>query len=275
MSNNSDNKDSLMKQIKKNFNINKKNWVQLISKSIFPRELIDYIQHIAQEKKNKKSITPKLRLSSRFSVLFSKKKKFYINRREEALERLICLINDCDEKMFKNQYPLADGKIDIVMVKNNNVNTIIELKNESNDKDSPLIAIIEIIKNYYLCKNNNCVSKMILLAPTQYYNNWFTEEKVKKDFKKFVNTLNNIISDAKIIIKSINIENWEEVLLNDIIKPEKWKDEEFDGKVNAKRGQYEKRKQITLKKYFEDNAEKEKILRKFEKLQESEWFLWE
>lgn len=124
---------------------------------------------------------------------------------ENILERAITLANNSEEKdSFYNQYPFDLGQhIDLVY----NKTEIIELKQWDNKKDSPLFALIEILKYYSLLKNpkhiefrkeKNCLKQeqiktLTILAPLEYYENFrISKDLISKDLKILVKQIEKI-----------------------------------------------------------------------------------
>ena len=101
---------------------------------------------------------------------------------ENILERAITAANNIESKTFYNQYPFSKGEhIDLVR-KTENSTEIIELKQWNNDKDSPLYALIEILKYYYLLADpkhtmykpktfltQKEITDLTILAPQEYF----------------------------------------------------------------------------------------------------------
>lgn len=116
---------------------------------------------------------------------------------EVPLERLLTAFCDKKKSEICNQFNLLSGvlpirqtakAVDLVIVKNNKIIEMIELKGWSNDKDDPVAAAIELISNYYIheklireeVKNRygkTCPKsinlKLTVLAPRDYYNFYF------------------------------------------------------------------------------------------------------
>ena len=125
---------------------------------------------------------------------------------ENILERAIAAVNNLEGKTFFNQYPFNKGEhIDLVR-KSQNMTEIIELKQWNNDKDSPLYALIEILKYYHLLadkKHTQFAAKTFLpqkeitdltvLAPTQYFDNF----PVTGALETLAEKLANLISGLK------------------------------------------------------------------------------
>jgi len=134
--------------------------------------------------------------------------------KETSIERFISAF----KTEYSHQYPF-EGKeqIDLIVKdENNNIKEIIELKHEDGG-DSPLYALIEIVKNYYLLKNkyNHNIEELTILAPKEYFYKYFEKnyvqdkEKLKKEFFKIVKNFENKLkkefnSDIKINLKNLN-----------------------------------------------------------------------
>ena len=119
------------------------------------------------------------------------------HRMEEALERVIKIASD-NSKL--NQIVMPDGgHIDLIddIDKKGNA-TFVELKMWANENDTPLYALLESLKNYYLFNDvrfsktrelfNNKgiekITKLVILAPQQYYDNFKTEKNKSYDILK-------------------------------------------------------------------------------------------
>ena len=133
--------------------------------------------------------------------------------KETSIERFISAY----DKNYSHQYPF-EGKEQIDLIRKNaeNIEEIIELKHEDGG-DSPLYALIEIVKNYYLLKSkyNHNVKELTILAPKEYFDTYFKKnyvkdkEKLKKEFFKIVKNFENKLkeefnSDIKINLKTLN-----------------------------------------------------------------------
>ena len=158
-----------------------------------------------------------------FSIVKTDNENFSIYRKEEAIERVIVC---SDKNKFYNQITLTNGKenIDLIEIQDNKV-IIYELKAE-NGSDSPIFALIELLKNYELFKKakkldeklKNKEIELVILAPKEYYDIYFKNEKVKEKFQELLN-----LFDEKISLKTINF-NSDDVLdkLQDKIDEEGW-----------------------------------------------------
>ena len=119
------------------------------------------------------------RLRTEYNFTITKQTK---ESTENILERAITAANNIDAKTFYNQYPFSKGEhIDLVR-KTQNSTEIIELKQWNNDKDSPLYALIEILKYYHLLADKKHtehnpktfltqkeITDLTILAPQEYF----------------------------------------------------------------------------------------------------------
>ena len=152
----------------------------------------------------------------------------------------------CDDKNeFYNQITLTNGKenIDLIEIQDNKI-IMYELKAE-NGKDSPIFALIEILKNYELFKKakkldeklRNKEIELVILAPKEYYDTYFSNEKVKEKFNELLH-----LFDEKISLKTINF-NSDDVMKKLLQYPEKIEKLKLEPKTNTK--QYNAKKKIT------------------------------
>jgi len=99
----------------------------------------------------------------------SPEKKPWFLRKEEALERLICVF---EPDNYFNQFQLsseckAKELVDLVAPRSK-PNTFIELK-PWGCKTPPTYAVIELLKNYHLYAGKSKIENLIVLAPKEYY----------------------------------------------------------------------------------------------------------
>ncbi len=172
--------------------------------------------------------------------------KIWFWREEEALERLICLFN---ENLF-NQEPLnenTEGKelADIVEKHCGKITTLIELKSWNNTQDSPLYAIIELLKNYYLYEDRINIRQLVLLAPTEYFK--YFNAVNNSHLQDLLKVLNNKLKkyNCNICLKTINIDfvDWKKNIYGAIPKDLKFKP------VNRKSNYYKEIASIDLTEY--------------------------
>lgn len=151
-------------------------------------ESIDYIKNCI-EKYNLKSSNEKYDQNKRGRITYNLEKHSISGNIENALERIITILNDKEDCVIKNQIVTLDqGHIDFV-VNYNGKTSFVELKKWKNKVDNPIYAIIESLKNYYLYKhlvkknekyhkvfvqyvnehNIQTIDKLIILAPQEYY----------------------------------------------------------------------------------------------------------
>ena len=52
--------------------------------------------------------------------------------------------------------------------------------NDDEKADNPFVAIIENIKNYYLSMEKDNISELIILAPDDYWESYYKDEKEKQ-----------------------------------------------------------------------------------------------
>ena len=138
------------------------------------------------------------------------------SNRENIIERFIIANTYYKEKnneMYYNQYSVADGgHIDLIKTNTENkIIEIIELKEEQNQKNSPLYALIEVIKNYFLLKKelDYNIEEITILAPKEYFDTYFEKNyvqdknKLKKNFFKIIKNFENFLN-VKINLKALN-----------------------------------------------------------------------
>lgn len=169
-------------------------------------------------------------IAKREKITFSKLETYKyakIYRTEEGLERIITILS---KNKCKNQLvTLDEGHIDLVFTDNKGTK-FIELKQWKNDGNSPLFAIVESLKNYFLylklLNSKDCieannmltqyagfnVNELLILAPFEYYYSYWkakNKEKRKKweTLKLFVEELNRklIEYNIKVTLKYIDI----------------------------------------------------------------------
>lgn len=117
-------------------------------------------------------------------TLVKKGDKVWFYRKEEALERLICLFNkDCSSQYNLGQK--AKESVDIV-ISIANKRGFIELK-PWDSKNSPMFGVVELLKNYFLCSDNKNITELIFLAPKEY----FEKYSAKANWAKFFEFINN------------------------------------------------------------------------------------
>lgn len=154
-------------------------------------------------------------------------------RIEEALERVIVVAGD---KQFINQIVLPDGgHVDLItdIDKDGNA-TFVELKMWTNNSDTPLYALLESLKNYFLFNSLNNknypnidnsfkekgiknITKLVILAPQEYFNIYKTTNNESYNFlKDLISIIEDKINDKlenkiKIELKAINLslKDWE------------------------------------------------------------------
>ena len=243
------NMGNIIKKLKKyEIDISSKNeWKNILLKN--KRELADNIIKGIQEVLGKDESKPQnivKRQTYEVSVVEKDGRK-RIYRIEEGLERLICKINqDINSNIgWGNQIKINKEKcakkeyVDLIQYdkQTDKITCLIELKAWDNKKDNPIYAIIELLKNYFLCDafNRKSVKSLVLLAPKEYYeihgiiNN--------KDFEAFINELSTQL-DVNIEVKKINLNanDWKKFVnekLPDSLKLTERKTKKYD-KVTLK-----------------------------------------
>ena len=144
---------------------------------------------------------------------------------ENILERAISYINNNQIKdSFYNQYPFDAGQHIDLLRRTKQDFEIIELKQWDNDKDSPLYALIELLKYYFLLSKKEHLSfkkenqylkqeqirEFTILAPLEYYKNFdflntFGElKKLSDNLTAYLNKKRN--NHIKISFKYFNLD---------------------------------------------------------------------
>lgn len=188
-------------------------------------------------------------------------------RGEELLERLIQIANkdELGNQIIPKLKRPGKQLIDLATFKNGYIKKIIELKilkENSNGKSStntPLYAIIELIKNYYLCGGDESgINELILLAPNDYYIKFNVLNN--KKFKDLLANLNNIFKpeiNIKIKVIRLELENnfkkWKEKTDSKIAKYIndkgcKWEDPK-PNENNKRTKKYDKKTEIQLNEF--------------------------
>ena len=142
-----------------------------------------------------------------------------IDSNELFIERLITYqkyINnqDIDYPEYCNQFPIGNKKenVDIRICKNKKIKYI-ELKvldsSDSPSADSPIFAIVESIKNYYLTADRCNIDELIVLAPDSY---WIKFKNMIPLAELLINELKKVIP-TEISLKKINFtpEDFEQI----------------------------------------------------------------
>ncbi len=135
-------------------------------------------------------------------------------RPEEALERLIYVYNKNHNSNLRNQCQVSKKTakkelVDLAEIVNGSIKSLIELK-QWESTNSPIYAVVELIKYYYSCPSGarRGIKNLILLAPSEYYQRFKTSEQFY--FWNFIDELNKLLP-CSIYIKAINIslKEWE------------------------------------------------------------------
>ena len=123
-------------------------------------------------------------------TLTSNGKDIFIDSNEIFVERLLSFIeNDCQKggehcSKYWNQFQIGKSYKEAVDIRINENNKIkyVELKvlNDEEKADNPFVAIIENIKNYYLSMEKDNISELIILAPDDYWESYYKDEKEKQ-----------------------------------------------------------------------------------------------
>lgn len=245
--------DDIIGQLSIN-NINNSGWVNELKEVNFAKNIIDTIRSVLELDDYESNSQRK---SYRIAVVKKNDKK-WIYRREEGLERLICAVNSINNTTeWGNQIKINEEKckgkelVDLVEYEKetNRIISLIELK-AWNKKDNPLYAIIELLKNYFICddKTQKYIKNLTLLAPKEYYleHNLYNNT----EFKAFIDKLNSILPPAVTIsVKDINltISDWENKVENKIPNNLDFK------KSKSKRGTYDEVADLDLEQCIKDN----------------------
>ena len=103
----------------------------------------------------------------------------YPMRMEEILERMIVKAWSNDPNLIANQFALnmnnSKEDIDLVLHNGAEIETVIELKYGSN---TPMFAVLEVIKNYFILKKGELhgeVKELTILAPKFFYNKFSSQ----------------------------------------------------------------------------------------------------
>lgn len=191
---------------------------------------IGWINYCHNKDKEKEALTKHIgkffpsaiRDSNLAFTVVKKGNKIWVPRLEEALERAIAAIND---KNMRNQYNINEKNpkeaVDLIILDEKEVMGLIELKPwESNN--NPTYAFVELLKNYWLAKNNKSIKELILLAPLKYYQRY----RYKKPITEFLNTIrkfNDNDHKVKFELKYIELK-YEDFhkLIKDLANPIVW-----------------------------------------------------
>lgn len=184
-------------------------------------------------------------------------------RREEALERIITMLNPD----FENQKTTPDrGHIDIVTNIKDGIVTFIELKmnNKTGEADTPLYALIESLKNKHLIENlekTTCkrlqkayknkiekVEKLIILAPYDYYKNYY--KNTPKSVGKLYELKNRFNVEIEFKYIDISLTEW-----NNLIK--------FISENCSSVEEEIKKDRLHRKIIFKDDSTNEKDIKKY------------
>lgn len=132
-------------------------------------------------------------------TLTSNGKDIFIDSNEIFVERLLSFIeNDCQNggehcSKYWNQFQIGKSYKEAVDIRINENNKIkyVELKvlNDEEKADNPFVAIIENIKNYYLSMEKDNISELIILAPDDYWESYYKDEKEKLALDNLKNAL--------------------------------------------------------------------------------------
>jgi hypothetical protein len=205
----------------------KKTWLALSDNGIWPcepQELYKKLQDLAKldEYQPRGDRLLFLRSRDKFTLLPSLRP----GRPEEALERLIVQSN---AGTMYGQMPIRGGKesVDIVHLRNK-VGTFIELK-PWNNKDSPLYAILEGLKNLAIfdvlknkghqrCSNFSSVN-LAVLAPLDYYRDYhlIDERGQLRNYSRVKEFIEAIASHFQTRVQLFGL-NWKEEDLMNVCK---------------------------------------------------------
>ena len=124
---------------------------------------------------------------------------FFIDSNETFVERLLSYWgNNCQNggkycSKYWNQFQIGKSYKEAVDIRINESNKIkyVELKvlNDAGKADNPFVAIIENIKNYYLSMEKDNISELIILAPNDYWEAYYKDEKEKHALDNLKNAL--------------------------------------------------------------------------------------
>ena len=208
-------------------------WHQYLSNRRLPfsaRDLREVFDVIFKDEK----MTPsgKKLLCKRRSTEFTVKRNNKAGRPEEALERFIVVSND--EINICNQFPIGGGKesVDLAILNNSGRHEFVELK-PWKSSDSPIYAVIELLKNHYeygIIRDSDKISHhesftcfnevdLILLAPRAYYEKYKMINKTTglpegDNLHLFKDTLNELGTEFKsrilIMVLCWGLERFEE-----------------------------------------------------------------
>ena len=219
------NMKDIMDKFKGKAEYQRKTWKTILKtdKNSLASNIIECIKTTLKTKKqdfeDKKTTPAHIDIRQSYMVtVVQNAERTWIYRQEEGLERLICALKNRHYKNgWGNQIIINKAKcsqkeyVDLVEYdrKTNNIISLIELK-ASNGNDSPLKAIIELLKNYFLCDfyNRQHIKNLILLAPKDYYIKHQIQKN--KNFKTLIDELNKQL-EVNIEIKEIDLKNddWE------------------------------------------------------------------
>jgi len=198
-----------MKEIEYNgYNLTHKTFWNQLNKRDEDKDIEVLVENIIESVQDDKNIQRKTLIDPRTALQFSVVKKgnvFSIWRNEEALERVITAKLTQDN--YFNQYHLGNSKenIDMIQWEDNSIKKIIELKAE-NGSDSPLYALAELLKNYYIVKADGQFLaenlELIVLAPKEYYLHY---EKSMPIFRTIVDMFELKLKNISILIQTVGI----------------------------------------------------------------------
>lgn len=203
-----------------------KKFVELYNEANFAKEIVTICQNKIKQNKDKEPDFNQQYWNRRNNLTFTKKDgKTRIDSNEVFLERIYSYFQNkklnIDNHKFHNQYKIGKSCKEAIDIRIDNDNGVeyVELKclNCRGYADTPLLAIVESIKNYYLSREKEKITLLTILAPLDYWNVKITNENEFNLLIKIIENLNKQLKkeNVKIQIKALSIKSSD---LNEILK---------------------------------------------------------
>lgn len=219
----------IIDEVKRLFHVDKRSWLKFLDDGNLPfkpDQLHSLFKSII-----KKDSSPKKDLLPRGNMLLRPRRRdeFTVDaqnkpcRPEEALERFITASNpDTSSRRYCNQFPIRGGKesCDIAILNDDTNHEFVELKAWRSD-DSPLYAIVESLKNFYLYSKIRDYgimhhmefkyfnkANLIVLAPRYYYQLWLPQKSNFDSLRKALTAFSSEF-DTYISLMELSLEEKE------------------------------------------------------------------